>query len=177
MQEMEGKNKKSLIIFYSRKGENYTSSGIQNLEVGNTKVIAKMVQEITGGDLFEIKPKKEYPANYRECVSLAVQEIKNNERPKLQEYIENIDDYEVIYIGYPNWCGTMPMPVFSLLERLDFTGKIIKPFCTNEGSGMGRSEEDLKKICKGAKLEKGLSIKGSLVNEAREIVKEWIYCS
>ncbi len=168
------KGKKSLIIYYSRKGENYTSDGIKDLKVGNTEVIAKMIQEITNGDLFEIKTVKEYPINYRECTEVAKKELNENARLELEEYLEDISDYEVIYIGYPNWWGTMPMAMFSQLERLDFTGKIVKPFCTNEGSGMGSSEEDLKRICKGAKLEKGLAIRGSTVSSAKERVENWI---
>lgn len=168
------KGKKSLIIYYSRKGENYTNNGIQDLPVGNTEVIAKMISEITGGDLFEIKPVKEYPINYRECTVVAQDELKANARPELQEYLENIDEYEVIYIGYPNWWGTMPMPMFTELEKLDFSDKIVMPFCTHEGSGMGNSESDLRSVCKGAKVMKGLPIQGSYVSTAKSKVEQWI---
>lgn len=168
------KNKKALIIYYSRRGENYTDHGIQDLKIGNTEVIAKMIQEITNGDIFEIETVEQYPLNYRECTEVAQRELRENARPKLKRYLENIDDYEVIYVGFPNWWGTMPMPVFSQLEKLDFTGKIVKPFCTNEGSGMGNSENDLKRICKGAIIEKGLAIRGSTVNSAKSKVEAWI---
>lgn len=168
------KDKKSLIIYYSRKGENYTSQGIQDLSIGNTEVIAKMISEITGGDLFEIKPVKEYPINYRECTAVAKDELRENARPELTEYLENIDKYEVIYIGYPNWWGTMPMPMMTGLEKLNFTDKVVMPFCTHEGSGMGSSESDVKKICKGAKVMKGLPIQGSYVDTAKSKVEQWI---
>lgn len=83
-------------------------------------------------------------------------------------------NYEVIYIGFPNWCGTMPMPMFTQLEKLNFTNKIVKPFCTNEGSRMGSSESDIKKICKGATVLEGLPIQGSVVYESKNKVENWI---
>lgn len=172
--EQDSKGKKSLIIYFSRKGENHTSQGIRDLPVGNTEVIAKMIQEITKGDLFEVRPAKEYPANYRECTEVAQEELREKARPELQEYLEDIASYDVIYIGYPNWWGTMPMPMFTQLEKLDFSGKMIKPFCTNEGSGMGNSESDLRKVCKGATILKGLPIRGSMANSAKAKVQDWI---
>ena len=168
------KGKKSLIIYYSRKGQNYTNHGIQELSAGNTEVIAKMICEITGGELFEIKPAKEYPIDYTECTVVAKEELRVGARPELQEYLEDISDYEVIYIGYPNWWGTMPMPMMTQLEKLDFTDKIVMPFCTHEGSAMGNSESDIKRICKGANVLKGLPIQGSFVSTAKSKVEQWI---
>ena len=150
--------KKSLVIYFSHTGENYMSDGIRNIDKGNTEVIAEMIKDITKADLFKVEKSIDYPYNYRECVDLASKEKSENARPKLKKYLDNIDDYEVIYIGFPNWCGTMPMPMFTQLEKLNFTNKIVKPFCTNEGSRMGSSESDIKKICKGATVLEGLPI-------------------
>ena len=167
-------NKKILIAYYSRKGQNYVGSRIVNLAVGNTEVAAKMAQEITGGDLFEIRTVKAYPVDYTETTEVAAVEKRNNERPELAAHVDNMDEYDTIILGYPNWWGTPPMAVFTFLEEYDFTGKTILPFCTHEGSGMGGSERDIKRICPTAKVEKGLAIRGGTVNNAAGTIKSWL---
>ena len=165
---------KNLIIYFSRKGNNYTNNGIQNLEIGNTEKIVNYIQEFIEADVFEIKPKQDYPQDYMECTEVAKREQEEDARPELQNYLENIDEYDTIYIGFPNWWGTLPMPFWTQLEKLDFNGKIIKPFVTHEGSAMGNSLNDLKKLCKGAKIESDLAIQGSTVDNAKDIVEKWI---
>lgn len=165
---------KSLVIYFSHTGENYTSAGIRSLEKGNTEVIAEMIQEFTDSDLFQVEAIHAYPYSYKACTDAALREKNRNERPELKKYLEDIQAYDTIYIGFPNWWGTMPMPLFSLLERLDFRGKTIKPFCTHEGSCMGSSEADLKKLCSGGILKKGLPVRGSHVYEAKPLVKTWV---
>ncbi len=86
---------------------------------------------------------------------------------------ENFDDYDTVFVGYPNWWGTLPMCMFTLLEKLDTAGKTIIPFCTNEGSGMGSSERDLKKLCGGANIKKGLSIHGAETEQSEKKIAEW----
>ena len=88
--------------------------------------------------------------------------------------MESIEEYDTIFVGYPNWWGTMPMPVFTFLEHYDFTGKVLLPFCTNEGSGMGNSERDLKRICKGALVKPGLAIHGAEVKESQGKILSWL---
>ena len=85
-----------------------------------------------------------------------------------------MEDYDTIVLGYPNWWGTMPMAVFTFLESHDFFGKTILPFCTHEGSGMGHSESDIKAVCPGAKIEKGLAITGSKVNKSEKTIEGWL---
>ena len=85
------------------------------------------------------------------------------------------DAYDTIYLGYPNYWGTMPMAVFTFLERYDFTGKTIHPFCTHEGSGLGHSEKDIRRLCPGAKVEAGLAIQGGHAKEARKALENWIH--
>lgn len=164
----------SLILYFSRAGNNYSSDGIKNIEIGNTEVIANYIKEFTAADMFKIEPLNEYPLDYMECTELAKEELNNNIRPELKEYLNNIDDYDIIYLGFPNWWNTLPMAVWTQLEKLDFEGKIIKPFVTHEGSGFGRSEKDIKKLCNGAEIRKGLSIQGSLVDDSKDKVKTWI---
>ena len=124
--------------------------------------------------MFKMNPLNEYPEDYMKCTEVAQEELKNNERPELKEYIEDISEYDVIYLGFPNWWNTMPMPVWTLLEKLDFNSKTIKPFVTHEGSGFGKSLSDLKDLCPGAKIEKGLSIQGSFVSSSKEKVSIWV---
>ena len=165
---------KSLIAFYSRKGNNYVRGSIVNLPVGNTEVIAKKIQTATGGDLFQIETVKAYPLDYTETTTVAQREKQEEARPELISMGDAIDAYDVIYLGYPNWWGTMPMAVFTWLEAHDFSGKKILPFCTHEGSGLGNSEQDIKKICPKATVELGLAIKGGNVDKADEAIAAWL---
>ena len=126
-----------------------------NLSVGNTEVAAKMIWEITGGDLFRIETVNAYPEDYTETTEVAKQELRANARPELTGHLEIIASYDVIFLGYPNWWGTMPMPVFTFLEEHDFSRKTIVPFCIHEGSGLGHSEKDVAKLCPKVTLLKG----------------------
>lgn len=165
---------KTMIVYYSRTGENYWNGSIKNLEKGNTETIAEMVADMTGGDLFEVETVKTYPEDYYQCIDEAKAELQRGDRPEVRAYADDLEDYDTIYVGYPNWWGTMPMVMFTFLEHYDLSGKRIIPFCTNEGSGMGGSERDLKKICKGAKVEKGLSIHGAEAAQSRSKVEAWV---
>lgn len=165
---------KTLIVYYSRKGENYRNGSIKYLPKGNTEIVAEMIGEMIGGDLFEVETVKPYADNYYSCIDEAKMELQSNARPEIKAYPENIEDYDTIFVGYPNWWGTMPMAMFTLLEHYDLRGKRIFPFCTNEGSGMGSSERDLKKICVGAKVESGLSIHGAEAAASRSKVEKWV---
>lgn len=168
---------KCLIAYFSRAGENYVDGEIKNLKVGNTEIVANLIKEILNvkNDMFKIEPVKKYSDNYSECIEMAKEDLKKNVRPELDGCIESIDDYDVIYLGYPNYWGTMPMAVFAFLEKFDFTGKIIKPFCTHEGSGMGNSKKDIEKICPTANVLEGLAIKGTDAMKSKEYLKNWIY--
>lgn len=167
-------NSKSLIAYYSRKGNNYLDGRIVNLPIGNTEVVATKIQEITGSDLFEIDTVKPYPTDYTETTVVARNERRENARPELTERVDNMDSYDVIYLGYPNWWGTFPMPVFTFLESYDFSGKTIIPFCTHGGGGIGNSEGDIKKLCPNANVKSGFTILGSMVGKADNEIKDWI---
>ena len=110
--------------------------------------------------IFEVDTIKPYSESYNTCIEEAKAELRANARPEIKAYPPDFESYDTIFIGYPNWWGTMPMCMFTLLEKYDFTGKTVIPFCTNEGSGMGGSERDLKNICRGATIKAGLSIRG-----------------
>lgn len=163
-----------MIAYFSHKGNNYASGNIVNLPVGNTEVAARMIQKQTGGELFHIATTAVYPKDYKETTNVAKKELNENTRPAITEYIADMASYDVIILGYPNWWGTMPMAVFTFLEAYDLMGKTIAPLCTHEGSGMGRSESDIKKLCPGATVLKGLAIQGTHVGEAKNKIAEWL---
>ena len=165
---------KTLIVYFSHTGENYFGGTIKNISKGNTEVVAEFAQKATGGDLFEIQTVKTYPINYKECCDEAQKEGKSNARPELAVAVPDISGYDTIVLGYPCWWGTMPQAVFTFLESADFSGKKILPFCTHEGSGMGRSESDIKKLCPGSNVVKGLAINGSACNRTEGNLKSWL---
>ncbi len=167
-------SKKCLIAYFSRKGQNYVSGRLVDLKVGNTEVVANMIQKIAGGVLFHIESVTAYPNDYKEATEVAKNELRAKARPKLTGQVENMGAYDVIFLGYPNWWGTMPMPVFSFLESYDFSGKTIVPFCTHEGSGMAHSEKDIAKACPKATVLKGIAIHGTNAGSANSDVSKWI---
>ena len=152
-----------LTVYYSRKGENYVNGSIKKLSKGNTECVAEFIQSAVGGDLFEVETVKQYSDSYMTCIEEAKKELSEKARPEIKAYPENFENYDTIFVGYPNWWGTMPMCMFTLLEHYDLSGKTIIPFCTNEGSGMGSSEKDLKNICKGATVKNGLSVHATTI--------------
>ncbi|MCD7809242.1 MAG: flavodoxin [Erysipelotrichaceae bacterium] len=140
---------KSIVIYFSRTGENYA---VGDIDKGNTEVIAEMIQDFTGADLFKVEPKIPYSHNYKKCCDKALLEQKNNVRPELKNYLDNIDDYDDVYIGSPIYWGTMPQSMFTQLEKLNFHHKSIKIFTTHEGSGLGDVVKDVQSICKGGTI-------------------------
>jgi flavodoxin len=141
---------------------------------GNTREIANQIHKSVGGDIFEIQSVKPYPDDYDACVQQAKKELASGYKPELKTEAENIKSYDVIFIGYPDWWGTFPAPVKTFLSSYDFSGKIIAPFCTHEGSGLGNSAEDIIKLCPKSKLLNGLAIRGSTVKSAQDKVSEWL---
>ncbi len=164
---------RNLVIYYSRRGQNYSGGSIVELERGNAELLAEYISEATGADMFEIRTVREYPADYTECTEAAKEELKKNARPRLEEYLSDVDDYDNIFVVGPCWWGTYPMAMFSQLEELDFTGKKVFPVMTHEGSGLGSAERDLKRMCRGGKVRRGLAVQGSMTAESRQMVADW----
>jgi flavodoxin len=141
---------------------------------GNTRVVAGQVKDITGGDLFEIAAAEAYPDDYDATVARAVKELKAKAHPALKSTAPDLSAYTTIILGYPNWCNTIPMPVAAFLTANNLSVKNIAPFCTNEGSGLGRSEADIKAICPQSNVLNGLALRGSTVQKARPEVEKWV---
>lgn len=163
-----------LIAYFSRNHQNYVNGAIRDLSMGNTEVAAGIIQKLMGADMFKIEPLQEYSKNYNECIAEAQADQRRGARPELKKYPENLNGYDTIYLGFPNYWSTMPMAVFTFLEHFDFTGKTIRPFCTHEGSGLGGSERDIRRLCPGAKVEKGLAIHGGSVSGSEHEIREWL---
>lgn len=140
----------------------------------NTKKIAQQIHERVGGDLIQIVTVNSYPEDYNECTAQASKELEEDFRPELQTIIENMDDYDVIYLGYPNWWGTIPMPIATFLESYNFSGKTIIPFCTHGSSRLGRSEAHISELAPQATLREGLAIQGTNVDFAQDEVEAWL---
>lgn len=163
-----------LIAYFSRADENYVSGVLKKLSVGNTEVAAGIIQKLTGAEMFKMEPVQSYAKDYNTCIAQAQADQRRDARPELKHWLESLDGYDTIYLGYPNYWGTMPMAVFTFLEHYDFTGKVICPFCTHEGSGMGRSEADIRRLCPGAEVKSGLAIRGARVQEANQSIALWL---
>ncbi len=165
---------KSLVIYYSRAGQNYVNGDIVDLPVGNTRIIVDYIKEFTDADTFELETVQDYPVDYMETTEVAQEELNKGARPELKKELTDISEYDIIYIASPNWWGTLPMAFFTQLEKLDFTGKIVKTVITHEGSGLGTSMNDIKKLCQGAQIQKGLAIHGADVSSKKSAIESWV---
>ena len=163
-----------LIAYFSRAGQNYVAGDIVSLPKGNTAVAEEIAAEHTGGDLFEIATGTPYAADYHECVEQSRDELAANARPQLRELPASIDAYDAVVLGYPNWCGDMPMAVYTFLEAFDFSGKKILPLCTNEGSGASGTDRAIARTCPGATVAPALSVIGHEVAHSRAQIEAWL---
>ena len=166
---------KILVACFSRAGENY---GVGFVEKGNTEIVAEMIAEQVGAVVFPIQTVKPYPKGYEECTEIARREKEEAARPELLEPLESLDEYEIVYLGYPIWYGDMPMAVYSFLENYDFTGKTILPFCTHAGSGLAGTVDSIRAVCEGATVLEGLAIAGTTAqnepDRTRTFVNAWL---
>lgn len=168
---MEKERGKVLIVFFSHAGENYS---VGNIQVGNTKIVADYIKEITGGDEFEIVAEKDYDMPYSDLIKIAKQEAYDDELPEFKGSIDNIDSYDTIFIGGPIWWGTYPRVMFSFFKRYDLNDKTIIPFTTHEGSGLANVVSDLKKVYPKANIKSPFSIYGHEVRAGKTKVEAWL---
>lgn len=151
----------TLVAYYSRAGQNYGHGGIVDLPKGNTEVLAEAIAADLGCGLFKIDTVEPYPADYYATTDQAKRELREQARPAIQGPLPDMAGVDAIVLGYPNWWGTMPMPVKTFLDALDLAGVTIAPLCTNEGSGLGGSVGDLRRSYPAARVVDGLSIRGT----------------
>ena len=163
------KDKKSLIIYFSRADENY---GVGYINKGNTEIVAEYVKEFTNADMFKVEPLVPYAKDYETCIKEAKMRIGN---APIKEKINDISEYEVIYIMTPIYWGTYAPELETALKDLDFTNKIIRIITTHEGSGLANVPNDIKRICKNAEvLNDAIAIRGSNAKDSKSIIESWI---
>ncbi len=168
---------RTLIAYFSRADENYFGGAMRYVKVGNTEIVCGILRELLDADSFKIEMQEPYSASYMACIEEAKRDLRAKARPALVSLPESLDGYDTVLLAYPNYWGTMPMAVFSFLEHFDFSGKTILPLCTNEGSGMGGSERDIKRLCPGADVKKGLSVTGSAAAGCRDAAERWLHAN
>lgn len=183
----ETENEESnILIAYFTYGENAelpndvdasatASIQIFNGEVtGNTGVMAHMIAEASGGELFSIRTAEPYPDNYNDTIDVGENEKNNGIHPELSTHIENLDQYDTVFVGFPNWWYGMPMVMYSFFDEYDFSGKTVIPFCTSGGSAFSDAIEEIKDMEPDADVLDGLHIGGSSVTDAESRVNEWV---
>lgn len=164
---------KTLVIYYSKTGENYVNGSVQTLAKGNTEIVAEFIQKAIGADLFQVETIKTYADDYYTCIDEAKKEQRDNARPALKNTLSDISAYDNIVIAGPCWWGNYPMAIFTQLDALDFTGKKVFPVMTHEGSGLANSVRALKKACKGATVGEGLAVHGADASQSEGVVATW----
>ena len=143
--------------------------------LGNNQYVAQLIQQEVGGELYRIETVQEYPGSHDPLLDFAYEEKAEQARPKLAGQIEDLDSYDTIFLGYPNWNADLPMPLYTFLEEYDFGGKTIIPFTVHGGSGFSRTIDTISELQPDAKVvEDGLSISRNSVSEAQDAVTEWI---
>jgi flavodoxin len=152
---------KKMLIIYSSWG-------------GNTRYMAEQIQSLTGADIFELKTVNPYPTEYRPTTEQARRELDSGYRPPLSSKIDNLADYDIVFIGSPNWWGTLAMPFFTFLEEHNMAGKTLVPFMTHEGSAFGRTLTDLKNLCPNATILEGLAVRGGRVRDVQSEITQWL---
>lgn len=152
----------SLIVYFSRAGSNWVKDGIQNLEIGNTELLAKYLQQQTNGNIIKIETKNKYTNDYRKATEEAKYELENNIKPEIICEIKDFNKYDLIYLCHPVWWDTFPMAIRSFLEKYDFSNKTIIPFCTHEGSGIANCQNDLQQYCNAKNIKQYFETRGYL---------------
>lgn len=162
---------KSIVIFFSHAGDNYS---VGNIKVGNTKIVADYITEITGADQFEIATSKYDGMSYQKCCDVAKAEQQNNELPPYEGKCPDLSGYDTVFIGGPVWWGTYPQVMFTLFKDINLDGKTVIPFTTHEGSGLGRCVSDVKKAFPKADVKQGFSMYGHDVRTGKSTVEKWL---
>ena len=165
---------KKLVVYFSRTGENSVNGELEYISKGFTEIIAEKIAKLTDAEMFKLLPVEPYPANYEECVARSRREDQDNLKVPFQNPMANLEDYDVIYLGFPCWWRTYPRVVATFLATYSFVGKTIYPFATNEEGALGLAELELKGAAKGAIIKNGFACKGSEVNNVDDKLAAWL---
>lgn len=154
------KQGKALVLYFSQSG--------------NTETVANFIHDEVGGDIIKLETTKAYPSDYNELVNYAQDEQRQNARPELKTKIDNIEEYDTIFLGYPNWWADMPMPLYTFLDEYDLSGKRVAPFITHGGSGLSGTPNKIKQEEPNATVTEGLAISGSSASSSKNTVQNWL---
>ena len=164
-----------LVAYFSRADENYN---VGVVKVGNTQILAEYIAEQVGADRFHIETVTPYPADYDDCCDVAKQELADKARPEISGSVENMDSYDIVFLGYPIWWGDLPMAVYTFMESYDFSDKVIIPFNTHEGSGASGTYSKIKSALPNAQVLDGMAIQGKTAQEfnsdTQQTVRSWL---
>ncbi|MBR1646229.1 MAG: NAD(P)H-dependent oxidoreductase [Selenomonadaceae bacterium] len=163
--------KKILVLYFSRTGEEYN---VGNITKGNTAIVADLIAQKLNADKFEIKAAKPYPDSYEACTDIAKKELESNARPAFEKNIDNLAQYDTVFIGFPIWWGAVPRVLLTFLEANDLGGKTIIPFCTHGGSGLAGTEREIAEACPNSTVRDGLAIVGKQAQVAPEAVDKQV---
>ena len=163
-----------LVAYFSRADENYN---VGTIEKGNTQIVAEYIADEVGADSFHIETVTPYPADYDDCCDVAKQELSDKARPEIQGGVENMEQYDIVFLGYPIWWGDMPMAVYTFMESYDWSGKVVIPFCTHEGSGLSGTDSSIASVT-GAQVLTAIDMRGStaqkLNDDTKQTVRIWL---
>ena len=181
----EARDGKTLVVYFSmpettkpdnmNAEEEYSTVVIDGEVLGNTQYVAYVIQENTGADIFRIEPVTPYPMNHAELEEVATEEKRNDAMPEIAAEVENIEQYDTIFLGYPNWHANMPRIIYSFLDQYDLSGKTIVPFVTSGGSGFSNTISTIADMEPDANvITDGLSISRNVVQDAEADIIEWV---
>ena len=185
--EDDSENKTKILIAYFTRADNIkvdpnvdatSSASINSMGSsyeGNLAIMADYIKEATGGDTFSILTTEYYPTEYRDSTNVAKEERNDDARPELSSHVEDMENYDIIFLGYPNWWGGLPMPVYTFLEEYDFSGKTIIPFASHEGSGLGNGPSEIAEICPDAQILDGFAARGTEVSSSKDDIYNWTH--
>ena len=173
--EPESDGKKILVAYFSRADENYN---VGTIEVGNTQIVAEFIASKVGADSFHIETVTPYPTDYDDCCDVAKQELADKARPELSGTVDNMEKYDIVFLGYPIWWGDMPMAVYTFMDSYDFSGKVVIPFNTHEGSGESGTYSAIASYLPNAQVLDGMAIQGQTAQEfssdTQQSVRDWL---
>lgn len=171
--DSDGKN--ILVAYFSRADENYN---VGTIDKGNTQIVAEFIADEVGADSFHIQTVTPYPANYEDCCDVAKQELADKARPEIQGSIDNMEQYDIVFLGYPIWWGDMPMAVYTFMDSYDFSDKVVIPFNTHEGSGESGTYSAIGSYLPNAQVLDGMAIQGKTAQEfnsdTQQSVRDWL---
>lgn len=165
---------KSLVAYFSYVGETELNRQIVEIQKGHTEIVAEKIAKLANADLYKIEPAIAYPKKYTDVVNVVRKENDENPKVEIKNLLPSISEYDTIYIGFPIWYRTYPRIVASFLSNYDFTGKTVKPFCTNDEGSFGIALLELNAQLKGASVKPGIAIHGSDVNSCDEKIEAWL---